>query len=118
MTATELVVMIILLAFLAVYISLLAWLIDYGSRGCFCDITQTNGFQARILDVEVDDILLLIQAIETGETIEFVSVGGPQANVRCFLIKLVFKDLTKVFKKRRSVMNAAGDNWRVGLLSL
>ena len=115
MTGTEWAVMIILVAFLAV--SLLAWLIDYGSRGCFCDITQINGLQARVLNVEVDDILLLIQAIETGETIEFVSVGGPQANVRCFLIKLVFKDLTKVFKKRRSVMNAGGDNWRVGLLS-
>ena len=117
MTGTEWTAMIILVAFLTVYLSLLAWLIDEGSRGCFCDITHTNGFQARIMDVEVDDILLLKQAIETGEAIEFVTVGGPQANVRCFRIKLFFKNLTKVFKRRRSVMNAGGDNWRVGLLS-
>ena len=117
MKGTEWAAMIILVAFLTVYLSVLAWVIDEGSRGCFCDIMLANGFQARILDVDVDDILLLMQAIETGETIVFVTVRGPQPNVRCFRIKLFFKNLTKVFKRRRSVMNADGDNWRVGLLS-
>ena len=118
MIGTEGTVLITLVAFLIAYVIILSMLIDYGSRGCFCDITLRNGVQTRIMDVDVDDVLLLIHAIETGETIEFVSVGGPQTKVKCFLIKLIFKDLTKVFfKKKKTVLNAAGDNWRVGLLS-
>ena len=110
--------LIALVAFLVAYVILLSMLIDYGSRGCFCDVTLRNGDQSRIMNVEVDDVLLLMHAINTGETIEFISVGGPHANVKCFLVKLIFKDLTKdFFERKRSFMNAAGDNWRVGLLS-
>ena len=91
---------------------LISSLINYGSRGCFCDISQ-NGLQIRLLDVDVDDIILLTET----DSIEIINLDGPPFSFYCFLIKLSFTLLTeRVFKRKRPVMNASGDNWRVGLI--
>ena len=91
---------------------LISAFIDYGSRGCFCDIIH-DGQQARLLDVDVEDVILLAKT----QSIEIIDVDGPPFNFCCFLIKLTFTILIeKVFKRKRPVMNESGDNWRVGLI--
>ena len=102
---------------IAVCVSIVAYgilisaFIDYGSRGCFCDIIH-DGQQARLMDVDVEDVILLAKT----QSIEIIDVDGPPFNFCCFLIKLTFTILIeKVFKRKRPVMNESGDNWRVGL---
>ena len=100
----------ILLAFVVLY----STLIEYGSRGCFCDIALRDGTQTRLLDVDADDLLLLAES----EAIDIIDVDGPTIiNLMCFLNKLTFTILIqKVFgKRKRSVATPDGDNWRVGL---
>ena len=105
-------VIAILCGSLAYGIIISALLINYGSRGCFCDIIQ-NGLQTRILDVDADDLLLLAKI----GSIQVIDVDGPLLNLHCLFIKLTFTVLTeKLFKRKRPVMNESGDNWRVGLI--
>ena len=74
---------------------------------------MNDGLQARLLDVDVEDVILLAKA----ESIEIIDVDGPPLNFCCFLIKLTLTILIeKVFKRKRPVMNESGDNWRVGLI--
>ena len=103
----------ILLANIA-FVVLYSKLIEYGSRGCFCDVALRDGTQARLLDVEPDDLLLLAES----EDIDIIGVDGPTViNLICFLSKLTFTILSqKVFgKRKRSVASPDGDHWRVGL---
>ena len=103
----------ILLAYLATVV-LFSKLIEYGSRGCFCDIILRDGTQARLLNVDAEDILLLAES----EGIDIMQVDGPTIiNLLCFLSQLTFTILArKVFgKRKRSVASPDGDNWRVGL---
>ena len=91
---------------------LISAFVDHGSRGCFCDIIH-DGQQARLLDVDVEDVILLAKT----QSIEIIDVDGPPLNFCCFLIKLTFTILIEeVFKRKRPVMNESGDNWRVGLI--
>ena len=104
-----------LLAFIASVV-LYSKLIDNGSRGCFCDIVLRDGTQARLLDVDADDILLLAES----EAIDLIDVDGPTIiNLMCLLSKLTFIILIQkvLGKRKRPVMKASpgGDNWRVGL---
>ena len=100
------------IAFVLLYLDLINY---YGSHGCFCDIALRDGTQARLLDVDADDILLITQS----EAIDIIDVDGPTLNLMCFLVKFSYTILLhKVFgKRKRNVMNASpdGDNWRVGL---
>ena len=91
-------------------------MIDYGSRGCFCDIALRNGTQVRLMDVDADDCLLLAES----EAIDIMDVDGPNMiNLCCLLIQLFFKILAQKLtgKRKRPGMSAKGDNWRVGLTS-
>ena len=103
----------ILLAYLA-FVVLYSTLIEYGSRGCFCDVALRDGTQARLLDVDPEDLIRLAES----EDIDIIDVDGPTIiNLLCFLTKLTFTILIqKVFgKRKRLVASPDGDNWRVGL---